>query len=314
MDYSHEELKSRNAETEEALEKLRGSQDDDQAKVIIISLQKQLQESNDLIASQEQQINSNELAKRQQNSELASLKADSKRLAVLEDEVRELKNENTLLARKANRADHFEKKIESLVSTQKENEKLKETNEVLIANMREWDHVHAELAKMQNSVERYQKMHANQELDIVELERRIKIYQQETNKQKDELDDLRAQKDTEERFYVEKIEELTGGHQQTPESPTVALNKTLEQELEDDELPASTHSLEISRLKAEIQLLRSPASGSIRTELDDLEKARKQLDENFRKLTVEHVIAQDQLNALVGKSATEKYVIYPHKL
>lgn len=307
LDYSHEELKSRHAETEEELQNLKESQDDDQAKTIVLNLQRQLQESNDLIASQEQQLNTNDTLRRQQNAELTSLRSEAKRLTVLDDEVRELKTENATLARKANRADHFEKKIESLVSIQKENEKLKETNEVLIANMREWDQVHAELAKMQNSVERYQKMHTNQELDIVELERRIKIYQQETNKQKDELDDLKAQRENEERFYTEKIEELTVGHQGIPESPTVAVvNKTLEQELDDDGPVVPVQSFEVSRLKAENQVLKNAAGGTVKLELEELERARKQLDENLRKLTEEHIILQDQFKALVNGSEVEK--------
>lgn len=252
-------------------------------------------------------MNTNEALRRQRDAELASLRLDGKRLAVLDDEVRELKIENATLARKANRADHFEKKIESLVSTQKENEKLKETNEVLIANMREWDQVHAELAKMQNSVERYQRMHANQELDIVELERRIKIYQIETNKQKEELDELRMQRESEERFYAEKIEELTVGHRKTPESPTAAVtSKTLEQELDDDSPVAPVQSFEVSRLKAENQVLKNAASGSVKLELEELERARNQLDENLRKLTEENVILQEHVEALVHRSDSEK--------
>lgn len=275
-------------------------------------MQRQLQESNDLIASQEQQLNTIESTKRQESNELSALRADSKRLIVLDDEVRELKNENALLARKANRADHFEKKIESLVSTQKDNEKLKETNEILMANMKEWDQVHAELAKMQNSVERFQKMHANQELDIVELERRIKIYQQETSKQKEEIEMLKSQKDNEERFYAEKIEELRVGHHESPDSPTAVATLTLEQELEHDGEPVPNYMLDISRLKAENQLLKSTAGGttnaSLRIELEEAEKTREQLEERYRKIVEEHAIVQQQLSAISTDSRSEKLV------
>lgn len=291
---------------------MRGVQDEDQAKLIIVNLQRQLQESNDLIASQEQLLNAIESTKRQESNELASLRADSKKLAKLDDEVRELKTENASLARKANRADHFEKKIESLVSTQKDNEKLKETNEILMANMKEWDHVHAEMAKSQQTVERYQKMHSNQELDIVELERRIKIYQQETTKQKEEIEMLKSQKDSEERFYVEKIEELTGGHHESPDSPSAPATLTLEQELEYDGEPVPNYMLDLSRLKAENQLLKNTAGGvtnaSLRIELEEAERARTQLEERYRKLTEEHAIVQEQMSAVASNSSSEKLV------
>jgi protein HOOK3 len=312
LDYNHEVLKARNIDAEDALEKMRSSQDDDQAEIIIKNLQRQLQESNDLIANQEQQLDAVESTKRQQSKELLSLRADSKRVVALDDEVRELKNENALLTRKANRADHFEKKIESLVSTQKDNEKLKETNEVLMANMKEWDQVHAELARLQNSVQRYQNMHANQELDIVELERRIKIYQQDISKQKDELEILKAQKDNDERFYADAIEELRAGQTRSPDSPSTTRLLTLDQELEQSGDPVPNYMLEISRLKAENQLLKSNTGGttnaSLRIELEEADRIKKHLEERYQKLTEEHTIVEKQLSAIIGNSSGEKLV------
>jgi protein HOOK3 len=86
----------------------------------------------------------------------------------------------------------------------------------------------------------------------------------------------------------------------------------LEEELEQSDDAGPNYALENSRLKAEIQVLKSSNAGAtkatLRIELEDVERIRKRLEENLRDLTEKHTIGQIQLNAMIGNSSGEKLV------
>jgi protein HOOK3 len=316
LEDSHEQLLSHSKEADHELEALRSSNNDDRAN-FITRLQAQVQEQNDLIATQEQQMETDRVIKERDQKELASLRPAAARLVEAEDKLKELKNDITTLTKKANMVDHFKQKLELQKSIERENDNLRRRIDVLEENQKEFDRVHEENAKHVVTATEYEKRFASYENDVLQLSNQRRNLEEELRNQYDEVARLQSRQQHDERFIEtlqEQIRTNTAGPPPSPSSPHAARSGplSLEEELEQSDDAGPNYALENSRLKAEIQVLKSSNAGAtkatLRIELEESERIRKRLEENLRDLTEKHTIGQMQLNAMIGNSSGEKLV------
>jgi len=315
LEDSHEQLLSHSKEADRELEAFRSSNNDSKAN-FISRLQAQVQEQNDLIATQEQQMETDRVIKERDQKELASLRPAAAKLLECEDKLKELKNDIATLTKKANMVDHFKGKLEQQKSIEKENESLRWRIDVLEDNQKAFDKVHEENQKHVVTATEYEKRFASYENDVLQLSNQRRNLEEELRNQYDEVARLQSRQQHDERFIEslqEQIRTNTAGPPPSPGSPRARQGAlSLEQELEQSEDSAPNYSLENSRLKAEIQILKSTGAGTanaaLRIELEEAERIRKRLEENLRDLTEKHAIGQMQLNAMISNSSGEKLV------
>ena len=308
---SYDDLLANSKETEQELESLKSSYDGDQADYIK-SLTSQLQEANALIQNQEQQMEMDRETKESHQKELATLRPSAKRIIDLEDEVRELKIENESLSKKANITNNLQRKLQDQSGLQKDNADLRRRLDVLEENQKEFDRVHQQNVIQDRTIKEFEKKFVSYELQVVEQDRQRRLLDEEVRDRDFKIQKLLTQQQNDENFIRQLQETInlsnaTGG---SPPSPSGAL--TLEQELEQSDESTPNYTLEISRLKAENQLLKSNTAGTnnanLRIDLEEAERNRKRLEETIRDLTEKNTITQSQLNALISNSAGEKLV------
>ena len=316
LQQSHDELLDHSNETDRQLQSLQSSNDGDQADYVK-SLKSQLQEANELIANQEQQAETDRMTKERHQKELASLRPSAQRLIDLEDQVKELKTENQTLSRKANTVDHFQRKLELQSGIEKENATLRRRIDKLEETQKDLDAVYDENSKIKTTIEEYQKRFNSYELQVVELGNQKKLLDEDLRHQSAQVDALRASKQHDEKFIEDLQEQVrtVAAGPMSPSSPSAAKARglTLEEELEESDESTPNYALEISRLRAENQLLKSNAAGTtnvtLRIDLEESERIRKRLEENLRDVTEKHAIGQEQLLAIISTSSDEKSVV-----
>ncbi|TVY20438.1 Protein Hook-like [Lachnellula arida] len=313
LEESHAELQEHSSEIESRLRVLQDSDDGDKV-AHIKDLMTRLQEANDLIANQEQQVETDRVTKERQEKELGNLRPSAQRLIQIEDQLNELKVENTTLTRKANKVDHYQKKLENLQNIERENAHLREQIETLELNMREFDKVNEDKSKMEQTIREFKSLISNLELENVTLIQNKNRLDEEVRFRDDQIQKLHERQQHDEKFIKDLQEQFnTDVAGPSPPSPTTGHAKlTLEQELEQSDDAAPNYALEISRLRAENQVLKSSTGGvtnaNLRTDIEEGERIRKRLQENYQGLLEKHTIAQQQLNAALSSSPDPKSV------
>ncbi|KAL2066457.1 hypothetical protein VTL71DRAFT_2528 [Oculimacula yallundae] len=312
LQQSHDELLDHSNKQDSKLRGYENSDGGDQTDYIR-SLNNRIQEQEDLIASQESQVESDRIARERLSKELSVLRPASQRLVEVEDEVKELKTANIALSRKANTVDHYQKKVEHMAVVEKENTALREKIDTLQGNQKDFDRVYDENAKIKTTLKEYQQRFHSYELTYVELSTQKKHIEEQLRLRDDQLQVLTARQQHDEKFIDQLQEQIKTGNQAeaTPDSPIRkpgGLN--LEEELERSEDPTPNLMLEISRLKAENQVLKNNTAGTssaaLRADLEEAERIKKRLQENLRDLTEKYTIGQEQLSAMISESAGEK--------
>jgi protein HOOK3 len=309
----NDDLHERNDRIEEQLQALQESNSGDQA-VYIKNLQKQIEERDELIATHEQEAEVNRVTKEQQSRELAALRPSAQRLLELEDDVKVLKTENASLTKKANMVDHFQKKLELQSGIERENANLRERIDVLQGNQKDFDKVYEENETLKTTIGEYKKRFQTYEDEVMTLTTQKATLQAENRFHLERIDALTASKQHDEEFIRGLQEQINSGDQHhTSEAIGRPSGLTLEEELEQSDDPAPNLRLEISRLKAENQLLKSSTAGTsnaeLHVDLEESERVRKRLEENLQDITEKHAIGQEQLQAILSTSSTEKLVL-----
>ncbi|TVY44605.1 Protein Hook-like protein [Lachnellula subtilissima] len=313
LEESHAELQEHSSDIESRLRVLQDSDDGDKV-AHIKDLMTRLQEANDLIANQEQQVETDRVTKERQEKELGNLRPSAQRLIQIEDQLNELKVENTTLTRKANKVDHYQKKLENLQNIERENAHLREQIETLELNMREFDKVNEDKSKMEQTIREFKSLISNLELENVTLIQNKNRLDDEVRFRDDQIQKLHERQQHDEKFIKDLQEQVnTDVAGPSPPSPSMGHAKlTLEQELEQSDDHAPNYALEISRLRAENQVLKSSTGGvtnaNLRIDLEEGERIRKRLQENYQGLLEKHTIAQQQLNAALSNSSDPKSV------
>lgn len=309
----HEELKDLYTKADSRVRALETLQDGNQERALK-DLQARFEENEVLIASQENQLDDYRVSKEKQERELNSLRPNAVRVKELVDETKELKSQNDALAKKANMVDHFQRKLETMNSVERENKSLHGRIDILERNMKDFNEVFQQNVKLENTINEYGIKFAAYERELNTLTSEYNVSKKESRQKEDEIETLKIRQAADERFIQDLQEQLRSGSTVpiSPHSPAEGRNLTLEEELEQAPDPTTNYLLEISRLQAENQLLKSGSAGgsnaTLRIDLEESDRKCQRLAENLRDLTEQQAITQKQLEAVLKTSTHEKYV------
>lgn len=272
----------------------------------MLRLEIKLEEAEKLISSQEQQIEDARIDRERKNKELLSLKHN--RDLEIQDRFKELEVENAALLKRANKMDHYEKKLAQQNTIERENTRLREQLDVLQENQKDYDKVHMENEVLKTTRSEYMKVLEGQENTITDLKNKILRLEDDLRLHADEIE-LGLERQRHDEKYISELQERLNS--QSPEQPTGGLSL-------EDELNASDNSpvhepsppspqLEISRLKAELQVLKSndggKANAELRTALQKSQMDVRRLREKTQELKEAHAVTRDQLATIMGDSS-----------
>lgn len=310
----HDDLLEHSNKADDKLKAYENPEDGDQADYIR-GLTSRIQEQEDLIASQENQVESDRVARERLSKELVTLRPSAQRLVEVEDQVKELQTANAALSRKANTVEHYQKKVEQLNNVEKENAYLRQRVDTLEGNQKDYDRVYEENARVKQTIGEYQQRFNSYELNFVELSTQKRHIEEKLRLKDDQVEVLTARQQHDEKFIDQLQEQMKISYTAEPQSPGSPSAKpsgtNLGDELERSEDPTPNLMLEISRLKAENQLLKSNTAGATTAiDVEEAERVRKRLQENLRDITEKYTLGQEQLSAMISESENEKLVIF----
>lgn len=280
-------------------------------------LNKKLDEANGLIAQQEGQIDDDRVIKERQKKELDKLRPSAGRLQKLEDELRELKTENTSLLKKANTVDNLQRKIDTQSGVEKENARLHERIDVLEGNQKDYDRVYTENEQLKLTAAQYNKRFQAYELEAVERDAQKKALEEDLRTKQHLVESLQEKHRHDEAWISDMQEQMLAanvrpGDHSPPSGGVKASPMTLEEELALSGDSSANYPLEISRLRAEIQLLKTNSGGltnaELRNTLEEIEQQKTVLLEKNTEMMEAYAITKKQLDAVLQKSENEKLV------
>ncbi|CAD6443331.1 b4b665d0-393a-46b6-a026-abf72712679b [Sclerotinia trifoliorum] len=264
----------------------------------ILRLEKRLEDSEQLIATQEQQLEDARVNRELKNKELVSVK-NSRDLEV-QDRFKELEVENSALLKRANKVEHYEKKLAQQNAIEKENARLREQLDVLQENQKDYDKVHLENELLKTTRGEYMKVLETQEHTITDLRSKGMRLEEELRLRLEEIE-VHLERQRHDERYISELQERIDS--QSPEEPSGGFS--LEDELNRSDSPNGPNpQLEISRLRAELQVLKSneggKANAELRSELQKSEMEVRRLREKTQELKEAHAVTQDQLATIMG--------------
>ncbi|KAF9878563.1 microtubule binding protein [Colletotrichum karsti] len=303
---SYDDLKDEVVAKGRELEAFHSAQDG-AGKEVIRSLELKLREQDELIANQEAQAEDDRIAKERLQSEVTALKAKTQKLETLDDEVKELRFKNEELSRKANMVERYKQKLEAQSALSKEMDNLLYEKEQMQRDLIEYEKVLKRNQALEQTNEQYASKLRDYELQYVELDAQRRALHDDTMQLRARLQTLDAQRLSDERLIAELQDQIAAGTGQSAMSPDAAsAGFSLEQELEGAGSSAPPNlSLEVSRLKAENNLLRSGMGSAsenarLRQELDDERRQRERLQGTYNETFEKHQLAEAQVSALIG--------------
>jgi protein HOOK3 len=316
---SHEELRFDKEKNDRELEVLRKATIDGANNAEMIkNLEIQVHDQMELIARHEETIRRDERIKSQLEAEVLKLTEKCKEAEELRDQATEWKHKAEDLEKKANTAERYKQKLESqqhlvkeVQNLQYEKTELQDQIKILLEDQDRGARTRKaedELTKMITQSEQHlwdERSQKNQLMkDIAALE--------------DEVVRLRARQSHDENFIKDLQEQLeSGGAAQSVEPGALGLAGNLEDELNDaateDGQPSQVNlPLELSRLKAENDLLRSTVGSGdtapLRRELDEEKRQRAHLQKNYNDMFEKHAVLHDQMEALINNMTGEGLV------
>lgn len=264
----------------------------------ILRLEKRLEDSEQLIATQEQQLEDARVNRELKNKELVSVK--NSRDLEIQDRFKELEVENSALLKRANKVEHYEKKLAQQNAIEKENARLREQLDVLQENQKDYDKVHMENELLKTTRGEYMKVLETQEHTITDLRSKGMRLEEELRLRLEEIE-VHLERQRHDERYINELQERLDS--QSPEEPSGGLS--LEDELNRSDSPHEPNpQLEISRLRAELQVLKSneggKANAELRSELQKSEMEVRRLREKTQELKEAHAVTQDQLATIMG--------------
>ncbi|RFU76128.1 microtubule binding hook3 [Trichoderma arundinaceum] len=317
LQQSHEELAYDKDKNDRELEVLRkATQDGAHSAKTIKHLEEQVHEQMEIIARNEEVIRSSQKSVSQLESEVQRLAQKNIHADELRDQMAEWKHKAEELEKKANMAERYKQKLESQQSLVREVQNLQyeraELQEQLRSLMEERERsertkkAEDELTKMITQSEQHLWDERNQKAQLLK----------DVTALQEELMRLQAQRTHDEHFIQDLQEQLQHNGGSTVEEVDLHETSSSPINLEDELLIASKEDpqtnlpLELSRLRAENELIRktvgSPGDASmLRRELEDHKRQRERLQQNFNSIFEKYTIMNDHLQALMSDSADE---------
>lgn len=292
---SHDTIRDRLVETED---KLRAPQRDDDTAMFIKRLEDKIREQDELIESQEGQVDQDREEKTKMRRELETLRKAAERTIQLEDELKELRLESIELAKKANTADRFKQKLEAQKALENDLKNVEYENEELRSMLLDFNKIKARNESLEQTHLQFQNSIAKAEMEIFEIHSQKKHLDMQKAELESALEIAEARRAHDEQFIADLQEQIQTG------SPERA-GFSLEDELETEDATQKATSLEISRLRAEIAALKSNAttaqeSGALRVQLEEAMGYRKVIEAKYRDAFEKEAISQQQLRLMMS--------------
>ncbi|KAL2256522.1 hypothetical protein VTK26DRAFT_1539 [Humicola hyalothermophila] len=242
-----------------------------------------------------------------------ALRGKAERLKDLEDKVTVLEHETKQQQQLIKSLENYKKKAQDLTVIQQRNRALDEQILQLEQELRNFDEIKAQNRKLQKEVEEKVRVLTNNEQEIIYTLQSKNVLQDANEELKRRIEYLESRRQLDESTIRELQEQLQLGDipQQGSESPGVAPTKfSLEDELATSDDPAVATRLEVQRLKAENNLLRSNMTVASENERlrNELESATQRVEHYRQQCTdamEKHAVAQEQLNALASHATGE---------
>jgi protein HOOK3 len=290
---------------------LSGATKDVDAAKAIRSLEAKVHEQDELIASQEVQIEQDRIEKMKLRKDVDRLTAASGLAAQLQDDIKELKYENLELTKKANTVERFKQKLEQQRSFEITIRTLETANEELRDRLKDFELLRHHNDSLEATNKQYENTLSEREIEIFELSSRKRTVEQENANRQRTIAKLEAERLAAENHISELQDQLN--RQQSVTTTLEPSVPTLEDELEQSEQSDTRNDFEISKLKAENQLLKGNAAAAqenatLRLQLEEAERLRKSLEAKCKDLFEKHVISSQQVTAVLEASTAEGLV------
>ncbi|TPX07786.1 uncharacterized protein E0L32_010473, partial [Thyridium curvatum] len=314
LQIAYEEVKDELQRAQDNLELEQQKHGDNESQTIL-SLQRRNREQEEIIETQEAQIEDDRQTKTRLTHENNQLNQKAELFQRLQDEVQELKHEKEELAKKANTAERYRQKLESQRGMETDLKNALYELDTARDNLREYDRLKDQCEQQATSITRFRDMVAALEQQLEDSRIKKLALEEEIYAVQAQLERIREQKLMDERRILELEEQVLHGvggvaGGMTPDGSKTNFN--LEEELEHSNDPSTAMKLEISRLRAENNLLKhNIASGDNKRLHSELETSRQQqkiLQGENLDILKKFALAQDQINALMSNSTDEGLV------
>lgn len=318
LQMSHEELRFEKEKNDREIEILRkATRDGANSAETVKLLEARVHEQMDIIARNEETIRHYEKIKSQLELEVERLTQKANLADELRDQVTEYKHRAEELEKKANTAERFKQKLESQQHLVKEVQNLSyeraELQEQLRALMEDQERhsrtrkAEDELTKMITQSEQHlwdERSQKNQLFqDVTRLQEELLRLQGQRAHDESVIQSLQEQ--LQEGGIIGTSDDQFGGDAGISNLEDELLNAT-----NDDAAPPPkpNQSLELSRLKAENELLRKTMGSAARRELEAEKDKNERLIKNYNDIFEQHALAQNQIEILMGNMSGEELV------
>ncbi|KAF7558623.1 hypothetical protein G7046_g5541 [Stylonectria norvegica] len=316
LQQSHEELKYEKEKNDRELEVLRkATQDGANSAESIKVLEAQVHEQMEIIARNEEAIRQHDKIRSQLESEVQKLTQKSMQADELRDQVMELKHKAEEFEKKANTADRYKQKLESQQHLNKEVQNLQYERAELQEQLRAVTYDREKDDRTRKAEDELTKMITQSEQHLWDERNQKTQLMKDNASLEEELARLKNQRNHDEHFIQDLQEQLEQGNTSQSAAGTATSTFNLEDELNDasNDDGQINLPLELSRLKAENEMLRSTVGSSgdnaaLRKELDDQKRQQNRIQHNFNDIFEKHAVAQDQIEALVNHMTGEGLV------
>ncbi|KAH6688405.1 hypothetical protein F5X68DRAFT_79804 [Plectosphaerella plurivora] len=315
---SYDDLTDETTKVHEELEAFRTAQDGTSDQVIR-SLEARLREQDELILRHENQAEDDREARAKLTHENKTLKVKADLADQHSDEANELRFRVEELTRKANMAERYKQKLGAQSDLQKEMENLIYEKQQLQQDLVEFEKLLKRNKALEDTNEQYAKRMHDYEVNFIEMDSQRRAAQAEMAHLKDLIRTQEAQSQADERFITELQEQLNAGgansgRNRTPDNET-ATGFNLEEELENSKEVAPNLSVELTRLKAENNLLRNsvgstPENARLRLELEEERTQRKRLQGDYNLCFEKQKVAERDFGELIKAMGGKEYVRY----
>jgi len=244
-----------------------------------------------------------------------ALRAKAERLKDFEDKVLLLEHETKQQQQQIKGLENYKKKAQDLTIIQQRNRVLDEQIMQLEQDLKEFEELKMSNRRLQKEIEEKAKVLANNEQEIIYTIQSKNVLQDANEELKRRIEYLESRRQLDESTIKELQEQLQLADvpQTVSHSPGASTSKfNLEQELETSD-PLVTLRVEISRLKAENNVLRNNMAVSSENEKlrGELDSANQKVDHYRLKCTEameKQAVSQEQINAMINGLTGEESV------
>ncbi|OBU01506.2 hypothetical protein VE01_00468 [Pseudogymnoascus verrucosus] len=270
---------------------------DDETEHRIRRLEDDIRERDEVIESQEGQLEQDRDKMARMGRELSNLKDADSRLIQLQDEIKELEFKNDELTKKANTVDRYKNKLEVQKDLQKNFKDLELENEELKTQFQHIDKIIERNSSLEASQRQFQNSISKAEMEIFEIGSQKKMLEAENS-------ELRYSMSTQEEKIAQYEQAMFELREQSPLPEISPHGQTLAEQMQNSEGDRQ-NNLENFRLKAENALLKgntiaAQENSSLRAQLEESDAHIKVIEGKYREAFEKEVITQQQLRAMMN--------------